>query len=230
MCAKRSAPHESQLYHGLSCVYDVVFSPLLTPGIHSTVRGLRIPPGARILEVGVGTGISLSAYPEHAHVVAIDYSPRMLERASQLVRRRNWRHIELRQMNALDLEFPDSSFDYVMAFHILSVVPNSQQLLQEMSRVTKGGGTIAIINHLRTESRIGGKFLNLVDPITRRLGWQTKLSYSDVVGDAPLKVVRRFKSSPASPFTVIIARQTQTRVPSLPAMSGYSVASQHAAN
>src|SRR5688572_20447942 len=132
-----TSPHESQLYHKLSGFYDVVFGPILTPGIHATIRNLHIPRGARVLELGVGTGLSLAAYPTHAQVMAIDSSEPMLLRAAQVVQRKQWKHISLRRMNALELDFPDQSFDYVMAFHILSVVNDCNRLLQEIARVAK---------------------------------------------------------------------------------------------
>jgi phosphatidylethanolamine/phosphatidyl-N-methylethanolamine N-methyltransferase len=201
------SPHESQLYHGLSCFYDVLFGPFLIPGIHSTIRGLKIPRGSRVLELGVGTGLSLPAYPDHAQVIAIDSSEQMLHRANHVVRRQRWKHITLRRMNALQLEFADDSFDYVMAFHILTVVNDCNRLLDEITRVAKYGATIVIINHLRTETRWSAKLLELINPVTRRLGWRTTLSYKNVIDDSPLCVVQRYKTSARSPFTVIIAKQ-----------------------
>ena len=200
-------PHESQLYYRLSGLYDVLFSPFLAPGIHATIRGLDIPRGARVLELGVGTGLSLAAYPPHAQVVAVDTSEPMLHRAAQIVKKEKWNHIVLQRMNALELEFADNLFDYVMAFHILSVVDDYNRLLQEISRVAKYGATVVIINHLRNETQWSAKLLDLINPVTQRLGWRTTLSYESVVRDAPISAVRRFKTSPGSPFTVIIARQ-----------------------
>lgn len=226
----QNVPHESHLYHRFSCLYDVLFSPLLTPAIHSTIRNLRIPRGARVLEVGVGTGISLKAYPQHAEVTAIDSSPEMLTRAEQQVRKQNWNHVQLRTMDALDLEFDDGTFDYVLAFHILTVVNDSNRLLHEMARVAKHGATIAIVNHLRTETKWGSKLLELVNPLTRRLGWQATLSYSDVMVEAPLHVLRRFKISRASPFTVIIARQALAPAAPLPHLKRYHANTETAAN
>lgn len=202
-----TSPQESQLYYRLSGLYDVVFSPFLAPGIHATIRSLNIPRGARVLELGVGTGMSLAAYPTHAHVVAVDTSEPMLHRAAQVVKRERWKHIALQRMDALQLEFADDLFDYVMAFHILSVVDDYNRLLQEIARVAKCGATIVIINHLRDETQWSARLLDLINPLTQRLGWSSTLSYENVVRDAPIGVVRRFKTSPGSPFTVLIARQ-----------------------
>lgn len=202
-----SSPHESHLYSRLSGFYDVVFGPVLVPGIRTTIQSLDIPRGARVLEVGVGTGLSLEAYPRHADVVGIDASEQMLQRAYSIVQKNNWRHVTLRQMDALELEFEDESFDFVMAFHILTVVDDYNRLLQEMARVSKRSSTIVIVNYLRSDERWSSKLLDWINPLTRKMGWQTTLSYKNVLDEAPIRVVRKYKTSPGSLFTVLIAKQ-----------------------
>jgi phosphatidylethanolamine/phosphatidyl-N-methylethanolamine N-methyltransferase len=144
--------------------------------------------------------------------VAIDTSEQMLQRAERLVHKNDWRHIVLRRMNALELEFADSSFDYVMAFHVLTVVDDCSRLLRELARVSKDTSTIVLVNYLRNEERWSARLLDWLNPLTRRLGWQTTLSYESVLDDSPLRVVRRYKTAPVSLFTVIIARQSAVRV------------------
>lgn len=202
-----AAPHQSRLYYALSGLYEGVFAPFFRKRIHKTIKGLKIPPGARVLEVGVGTGLSLEAYPEHAEVLGIDLSSEMLQQAERKVRRRGWTHITLQQMDALDMPLADATFDYVMAFHIVSVVPDHRRLMQEIWRVCKPGGTVAIINHLRSEQPMIAAAVDLLNPLTNRLGWQTRLKYDDLVAAAPLQVVRRYKTSGRSLFTVIIAEK-----------------------
>ncbi len=201
------APHESKIYHRLSHVYDSVFTPFFMARIHQTIRRLEIPPGARVLELGVGTGLSLEAYPEHAEVVGIDLSESMLTHARQKIDEHGWKHIELRQMDAMNLEFVDGSFDYVMAFHLVTVVPDPKRLMHEMTRVCKPGGTLVIINHLRSPRPWVAGFMDALNPITRRMGWQTKLSFENLVAGVPVKVLRRYKTSPQSLFTVVIAQK-----------------------
>ena len=89
------------------------------------IRSLNIEPGARVIEVGVGTGLSFDAYPRHCQVTGIDLAPEMLEHAQEKIERNGWRHLKVMEMDALDLKFADSSFDYVMAFHVVSVVPDA---------------------------------------------------------------------------------------------------------
>lgn len=203
----RTAPHESKIYHSLSHLYDSVFTRFFMARIHSTLAELNIPPGAKVLEVGVGTGLSLAAYPPHVDFTGIDLSEGMLAHARRKVEELGLKNIVLRQMNAMELEFPDASFDYVMAFHIVTVVPDCDRLVREITRVCKPGGTVVIINHLRSERRWLAQMVDLLSPFTHLLGWRTTLRFSDLIGGAPLKVTRRFKTSPQSLFTVVIAEK-----------------------
>ena len=119
-----SQPHESRIYSDFARFYDFFFGRVFVDREHEVIESLNLRPGNRVLEVGVGTGIALDGYPPYAHVVAIDPSIDMLERAKKRVTENNWQHIELRQGDALNLDYPDNSFDYVTSFHVLTVVPD----------------------------------------------------------------------------------------------------------
>jgi phosphatidylethanolamine/phosphatidyl-N-methylethanolamine N-methyltransferase len=207
MALAGAEPHESKIYYEFSHLYDRIFTRFFFPRILSTIRSLRIPPSAKVLEVGVGTGLSLSAYPQHADVTGIDLAPEMLEQAQRKLNREGWRHIRLAQMNALDLKFSDAEFDYVTAFHVVSVVPDHVSLMREMVRVCKPGGTLVIINHFRSDRRWLAAMIDRLDPVTRKLGWRTTLQCTDLFAQVPLRVERRFKTSETSLFTVLIARK-----------------------
>src|SRR5262245_12714032 len=153
MAEVTSQPHESALYYEFSHLYDAVFGRVFYPRIARVIRSLDIQPGARILEIGVGTGLSLSAYPSHCQVVGIDLAPDMLERAQERIDRHGWRHISVEQGDALALRFAENSFDYVMAFHVVSVVPDAPRLMAEAQRVCRPGGVISVINHFRSDRR-----------------------------------------------------------------------------
>src|SRR6516165_10581410 len=88
-------PHESKIYYEFSHLYDRIFTRFFYPRIVSTIRSLKIPAGAKVLEVGVGTGLALPAYPQHADVTGIDLAPEMLEQAQRKVNTEGWRHIHL---------------------------------------------------------------------------------------------------------------------------------------
>jgi phosphatidylethanolamine/phosphatidyl-N-methylethanolamine N-methyltransferase len=202
-----AAPDQSFLYHRLSRVYDGFFAPLFGARSKRVIRELDIPPQTRVLEVGVGTGATLDAYPAHANVTGIDLSGEMLKVAQEKVQRRGWDHVQLLQMDALNLALPSDSFDLVTAFHILTVVPDHARLMQEIVRVSRPGGKIVLVNHLRSARRWVAPLLDAVNPLTVRLGWHTKLRYEDVVAAAPIRVIKRYKTSPRSLYTVVIAEK-----------------------
>ena len=207
MTVQAKLPHRSTIYHRLSRLYDPIFTGLLGPRVRRTIRSLDIPAGAKVLEVGVGTGLSLVAYPAHAEVTGIDLSATMLSCAREKIDEHGWQHVILRQMDALNLEFPDEHFDFVAAFHVVTVVPEPGRLVREMIRVCKPQGTIVIVNHFRSERRWLAPIVDLLDPVTRRLGWRTTLRLPELVESAPMEVQRRFKTSARSLFTVVTARK-----------------------
>jgi phosphatidylethanolamine/phosphatidyl-N-methylethanolamine N-methyltransferase len=207
MTNRTASSHRSKTYHQLADFYELLFARFFRDRIHSAIRSLEIPPGARVLEIGVGTGLSLDAYPAHAEVTGIDLSHDMLRQAQEKVDEMGWRHIELRQMDALNLDFPSERFDYLMAFHVVSVVPDHERMIGELLRVAKSGATIVIINHFRSEKRWVAKMTDALDPVTRRLGWRTTLRLNDVVDSRPLEIHRVYKSSPRSLFTVVQAKK-----------------------
>jgi phosphatidylethanolamine/phosphatidyl-N-methylethanolamine N-methyltransferase len=209
-------PHESKIYYEFSHFYDRIFTRFFYPRIVSTLRSLKIPPGAKVLEVGVGTGLSLPAYPHHADVTGIDLAPEMLEQAQRKVNTEAWRHIRLLQMDALDLKFADGQFDYITAFHVVSVVPDHTTLMREMVRVCKTGGTLVVINHFRSRRAWLATMIDRLDPMTRKLGWRTTLKCSDLFAEVPLRVERQFKTSESSLFTVVIARKPEPSLLSEP--------------
>lgn len=202
-------PHESKLYSEFSHLYDKIFSRFFYDRIHTVVTSLNIPPRAKVLEVGIGTGFSLGAYPSHCAVTGIDLAPEMLDRARQKAEENSWTHFRLLEMDALNLEFPDNSFDYVTSFHVISVVPDPVRMLREIHRVCKPGGTVVIINHFRTTKPVLGPLIGSLDPITRLLGWRASLRLSQAFNGVPLHIEKRFKTSPFSLFTVVLARNLE---------------------
>ncbi len=208
---QRSLPHRSRIYSDLSGLYDHVFTRVFARRIHEVVRRLRIRPGARVLEVGIGTGLSLDAYPAHCDVVGIDLSMEMLDHARAKMDPARHGHIALRQMDAMHLDFPDDTFDFVTAFHVVTVVPKPQKLVEEMARVCKPEGQVVIINHFSSPRKVIRKVVNLVDPLTRRLGWSTRLSLDDAINGTPLSLESRYKTSPWSLFTVVEARKHEVQ-------------------
>jgi phosphatidylethanolamine/phosphatidyl-N-methylethanolamine N-methyltransferase len=197
--------YQSKLYSEFAHFYDLVFGRIFYPRIAGVIRALDIPAGAKVLEVGVGTGLSLAAYPAHCQVLGVDLAPDMLERAQERIDRHGWRHIQVMEGDAMDLALPDQSFDYVMAFHVVSVVPDAGRMMREVQRVCKPNGRIVIINHFRSDKRLLAGIDRRLEPLTRRWGWHT-LCRPDVFDGLPFELERVYKTSRHSLFTIVVAR------------------------
>jgi len=203
--------HESKLYAEFAPLYDKVFGKMFYSRLRHVIEALDIPRGAKVLEVGAGTGTSFPAYPRHCEVIGIDLAPDMLARAQDKILENGWTHLNVMEMNALDLKFPDNSFDYVMAFHVVTVVPDPIRMIQEAKRVCKPGGKIVIVNHFTSTFPLLGFLTETLDPVTRRLGWSTKLRLKPFIEETQLKVDTIYKLSKLSLYTVLLGTKENGR-------------------
>ena len=145
-------PHDSPIYSNLVPAYQALWPAVARRRISAAIRSLQIPAGSRVLEVGVGTGLSLDSYPTDVSITGVDLSEPMLAEAKQLVADRNWSHVDVMPMNAEELTFDDASFDFVTSFHTISVVSRPDEMMKEIVRVCKPGGRILIVNHFRSDN------------------------------------------------------------------------------
>ena len=199
--------HESKLYSEFAPLYDKIFGKIFYSRLERVIEELDIPPGAEVLEVGAGTGTSFPAYPSHCEVTGIDLAPDMLSRAQRKIRDNGWAHLKVLEMNALDLEFPDDTFDYVMAFHVVTVVPDPVRMIAEAQRVCKPGGNIVIVNHFTSDFPLLGSLTEALDPLTRWLGWRTNVRLKPFIETTSLAVEKVYKLSKASLYTVVLGRK-----------------------
>ncbi|MGH7888790.1 MAG: class I SAM-dependent methyltransferase [Candidatus Binatia bacterium] len=197
--------HESKLYSEFAPFYDRVFGKMFYNRLERVIEDLDIPPGALVLEVGAGTGTSFPAYPTHCHVTGVDLAPDMLARARQKIEDNGWSHLKVMEMNALDLKFPDNTFDFVMAFHVVTVVPDPIRMIAEAKRVCKPNGKIAIVNHFTSDVPVLGSLTKAMDPLTRWLGWRTDLQLKPFIAATGLTVEKVYKINKTSLYTVVLA-------------------------
>jgi phosphatidylethanolamine/phosphatidyl-N-methylethanolamine N-methyltransferase len=199
--------HESKLYAEFAPFYDRVFGKMFYSRIERVIEDLEIPSGAKVLEVGAGTGTSFPAYPTHCNVTGVDLAPDMLARARQKIEDNGWSHLRVIEMNALELEFPDNSFDYVMAFHVVTVVPDPVRMISEAKRVCKPSGKIVIVNHFTSDVPVLGSLTRAMDPLTRWLGWRTDLQLKPFIESTGLSIEKVYKLSKSSLYTVVLGRK-----------------------
>lgn len=154
-------------YARIAPLYDALETPMERL-FHSRFRRrlfTHVRP-CEILEIGVGTGRNLEYYPAGAHVTAIDLSPRMLDQAR---RRLSRPQVTLLEMDAQALQFPDESFDLVLATFVFCSVPDPVLGLAEARRVCKPCGKLLLLEHVRPERRLIGGAFDLLSPLVRRL-------------------------------------------------------------
>jgi phosphatidylethanolamine/phosphatidyl-N-methylethanolamine N-methyltransferase len=159
-------------------VYDLVFGGVFKSGRAQTAEAAnRI--GGRILEAGVGTGISLPLYRKDCKLVGIDISHSMLDKARERVRRLGLTNVEnIAVMDVEDLLYPDDSFDVVIAQYVVTAVPDPERALDEFYRVLRPGGEIIIATRISALDGLRDRIEKWLMPLTSRLGWRTEFPWS----------------------------------------------------
>jgi phosphatidylethanolamine/phosphatidyl-N-methylethanolamine N-methyltransferase len=154
-------------------VYDVVYDKLTEPAARAAVAA-AMRCGPRVLEVGVGTGLSLGYYPAHAEVYGVDLSEDMLRRAQMKVDQRGFKHVKtLQVMDVTRLGFPDATFDAVTAQFLITLVPDPESALDEFARVLRPGGEIILVNHFGQAAGPLARLEEMAAPLVRRIGWSS---------------------------------------------------------
>jgi phosphatidylethanolamine/phosphatidyl-N-methylethanolamine N-methyltransferase len=167
-------------YRFYAPLYDRLFGAVLEPGRRALTAAACAAHPASILEVGVGTGLTLERYPAGASVVGIDISDDMLEIARERAKRLPGRGIHLAAMNAESMDFPDASFDCVAIPYVLSVTPHPERLVAEIRRVCRRDGTILILNHF-SGSRFWWFLERAVRPLANRIGFRSDFCFDDQI-------------------------------------------------
>jgi len=188
-------------------VYDLVFGAVFERGRSAAISAAeRI--GGRILEVGVGTGLSLPDYARANRVIGIDISEPMLRKAKARVAAEGLAHVHgLAVMDAERLAFPDSAFDVVVAQYVITAVPHPEATLDEFARVVKPGGEIVLVNHLGAETGLRRAFESGFAPLARRLGWRPEFPWARLqtwaARRAEIRLIERRVMPPLGHFSLI---------------------------
>jgi phosphatidylethanolamine/phosphatidyl-N-methylethanolamine N-methyltransferase len=200
-------------YRRWAPVYDRTFGKVATEGRRHTANVINRNRSGKLLEVGVGTGLSLPDYKADLEIVGIDLSTEMLEKARQRVADLGLKNISgLYEMDAGELEFPDHSFDTVVAMYVMTVVPDPEKVMRELSRVTKPGGEVVIVNHFSQEEGVRGWVERRMAPFAELIGWRPVFDHSRVMVCDDLKLVERKSVRPFGIFTMMrFQKQAEAR-------------------
>ncbi|MFQ5701462.1 MAG: class I SAM-dependent methyltransferase [Acidobacteriota bacterium] len=177
-----SSRSSEQIYSSYSHVYDFFFDAILEPGRRRAIEALRLRPGDTVLEIGVGTGLSLPHYPDGCRIIGIDISSTMLAQARSKIAKLGRTDVTLRRMSAEALEYPDASFDKVLLSHVISCVENPRRVIEEVHRVSGPGARVVFLNHFVSGHRLMARAEHHLTPLTRRIGFAL---------DTPLDIIRQ---------------------------------------
>ena len=191
-------------------VYDPIFGVITGRAIRATMHAVNGLPAGRILEVGVGTGLSLPLYRSDHRVVGIDLSPDMLRRAERRVAERNLRNVEaLAEMDAANLAFPDGSFDVAVAMFVMTVVPDCPRVLAEMTRVVRPGGRIVVVNHFSAEGGPRAAAERWLSRFATSLGWHPEFDKEQMLSRPGMQLLSERSLSPFGLYTLLVFARTQ---------------------
>lgn len=191
--------------------YDRVFGKVFDAGRRASIAAVEQalgPQGGRILEVGVGTGISLPDYRRVNRIVGCDLSEPMLRRAQERVAAHRLDNVEtLAVMDAGRLALPDATFDVVMAQFVITAVPHPEETLDEFARVTRPGGEIVLVNHIGADAGPRRVFEICFAPLARRLGWRPEFRFGRIADWAArhggVRLIERRPMPPLGHFSLI---------------------------
>jgi phosphatidylethanolamine/phosphatidyl-N-methylethanolamine N-methyltransferase len=207
MAAELDRDTIAKAYARWAPIYDLVFGAVFDRGRRAAiVAAERI--GGRILEVGVGTGISLPDYARSNRLVGVDISEPMLRKAQERVAERGLSNVEaLAVTDAARLPFPDASFDVVVGQYLITAVPDPEATLDEFVRVLRPGGEIILVNHIGAEAGLRRAFEQWFAPVARRLGWRPEFRWGRLAQWAErhggVRVVERRAMPPLGHFSLI---------------------------
>jgi phosphatidylethanolamine/phosphatidyl-N-methylethanolamine N-methyltransferase len=201
----------AKAYAAWAPVYDLVFGAVFDHGRKSTIA-VADAIGGRVLDVGVGTGLSLSDYSRTTKLCGVDISEPMLRKAQERVRALNLTNVEtLSVMDAKNLAFPDSAFDAVVAQYVITAVPDPEATLDDFVRVLKPGGELILVNHIGAESGPRKVFELAFAPLARRLGWRPEFPWDRLTNWATkhggVTLIERRPMPPMGHFSLIRYRK-----------------------
>jgi phosphatidylethanolamine/phosphatidyl-N-methylethanolamine N-methyltransferase len=189
-------------YRAWAPVYDYSFGAIAAAGRRLAVSKLNKLNG-RILEIGVGTGLSLPRYKAELEVTGIDLSPDMLAKAAARVKRLRLRRVTLSVMDAGSLAFENESFDAAAAMYVMTVVPDPAAVLAEMRRVVRLGGTAIVVNHFSRERGLRAAIEHGLAGFSRSLGWHPVFPLNTVALAPGFRLIEAAALPPFGLFTLL---------------------------
>ncbi len=206
-----STTHSSRnSYRLIAPLYDFVFGFALQHGRRLAVAALDARRGDRILEVGVGSGMSLPMYPRGASVIGIDISTEMLDKARRRIEERDLNRVLVLNMDAGQMDFSDESFDKAVVMYAVSGFPNPAETMAEVQRVCKPGATLVIVNRFASTGPVARFFDIMLAPLFRLLRYRIDLDIDTFLREANLDLLNRKPANLFGYSTVLVCRSQRS--------------------
>ena len=205
-----------RIYRAYSRFYDILFNKIFHESRQAAIQHLEIEQGTKILEVGVGTGLSLPLYPRHCEITGIDLCDSMLKRGRDKVRRYVLNHVQLVKMDASSLQFEDETFDAVVAAYVISTVPDPRKVLLEMIRVCKENGRIVLLNHFSNGNKLISMVERMISPLCTHIGFRTDLALEPLLEGMPLVIQKKAHVNPFRFWHLVQCRKANGNAPAHP--------------
>ena len=188
-------------------IYDAVCGPVMVRGRRAAARAARAV-GGRILEVGVGTGLSFEDYDSSTEITGIDLCEPMLAKARAKIVSGRYPHVkDVQLMDAHAMTFADATFDCVVAQFVITLVADPERVLSECRRVVKPGGKIILVNHLYSERGVAAAIERWAARRTRNLGLRPEFPFARLAAwaetDHGARLIERRKIAPFGVYTLV---------------------------
>jgi phosphatidylethanolamine/phosphatidyl-N-methylethanolamine N-methyltransferase len=205
-----------KIYDVHSMFYDATFGRLVKRRIARAIEHMNIQDTDCVLDLGIGTGVSLNYYPNRGRIVGIDLSSGMLREARKKIRERGLDRTTVFQADALHLPFAENTFDHVFISHVISVVSDPYKLVQEAQRVAKAGARIVIVNHFQSTNRFIAMVEKWLCPLCTKLGWRSDLALQDLIRRTGVEVDYRYKLESIDLWETVVMTNNKSAVTSPP--------------
>jgi len=206
------------IYNVWSHFYDALLTKLVQRRQEQAIARMDLRPGEWLLDIGIGTGLSLEFYPPSVNVVGVDLSEGMLSRAKKRIGEMHLTQARLALADAMRLPFEDKSFDHILVSHVITVVSDPVRLIEEIRRVGKPGCRIVIINHFQSGNSVMALLEKWLCPLCQKIGWRSDLSLEDLMKRTGLDVDFRYKLDRVDLWETVFV--TNTLPSTVPAVSG----------
>jgi phosphatidylethanolamine/phosphatidyl-N-methylethanolamine N-methyltransferase len=203
-----------KIYDIHSVFYDATFGRLVCRRIARAISHMNLAADDRVLDLGVGTGVSLNYYPmDRGRIVGVDLSSGMLREARKKIREQGRNNAQVFQADALTLPFADNTFDHVFISHVISVVSDPYRLVQEAQRVSKPSSRIVIVNHFQSTNRFIALIEKWLCPLCTKLGWRSDLALQDLIRQTGAEIDYRYKLESIDLWETVVMVNNKSAIP-----------------